>query len=97
MSVHMLVQCSVSCKAFITQVTVYYSVILSVVIIQFFNRTKGLFADFAPYGTSVTLKLSPLHFCHTKRMHWSTLTVDLVVQLRLQFELSWATGNIMMR
>ena len=40
--------------------------------------------------------LSPLRFCRIKRMHWSrTSTVDLINTIKAQFELSWATGNIM--
>ena len=52
----------------------------------------GSSSSFALY---VIPKLSPLHFCRTKRMQWSrTSTVDLINTIKAQFKLKFHWGNM---
>ena len=56
--VHMFVQGSLGCKLFVTHLTVNYSMICLVVIIKLLDRAKRLYANFAPYGTSLLVLVS---------------------------------------
>ena len=56
--VHMFVQGSLSCKLFVTHLAVNYSMVCLVVNVKLFDRAKRLYANFAPYGTSLLVLVS---------------------------------------